>query len=177
MPDLALPWIQGDSTPEDEHGDNACNIYDEDSGGNLIAECENPETTAFIVKAVNCHEELLEALKAVTKGVLLILHIYTNSVRNINEHSKPSPKRNGNNMKTPKFAGPITKPKPIKKTHITKKEYQKTKASMIDKALNKFFAGMKLLLILSAFCLLEYETHAAKVSYITGANYFQVLGR
>ncbi len=61
--DLMIPWVQGDNTPEDEHGNNACCIYDEDSAGNKIADCINPETAAFIVRAVNAHEELLNALQ------------------------------------------------------------------------------------------------------------------
>jgi hypothetical protein len=46
-------------------------------------------------------------------------------------------------MKTqPKYSG-TTKPKPAKKTHITKKEYQRTQAQAIDKNLDKFFAVKK----------------------------------
>lgn len=44
-------------------------------------------------------------------------------------------------MKTPKFAGPLRKKKQPKKTHITKKEYRRTKAVDVDKSLNLLFKG------------------------------------
>lgn len=61
--DLMLPWVQGDSTPGDSMGDNACNIYDEESGANLIAKCDMPETAAYIITVVNAHSDLLRSLK------------------------------------------------------------------------------------------------------------------
>lgn len=46
-------------------------------------------------------------------------------------------------MKTAKFAGPLAKKKPVKKTHITKLEYQHTKAKSVQQSLDKLFKGVK----------------------------------
>ncbi len=84
---LMLPWVTGDSTPDDEEGDNALNIYDEDSGGNLIAECINPETADYIVRAVNAHEAMLEALKEAEKIIRVARQYFPKSTRNSDKFS------------------------------------------------------------------------------------------
>lgn len=65
------PWVCGDESDPNQCG----NIYSHDATGSIIASCvdfiyaprdksEQNANAAFIVKAVNCHDELVAALKA-----------------------------------------------------------------------------------------------------------------
>lgn len=54
-----VPWFLTD-------GHNAGNIWASIDGDKLIIANASAEDAAFIVKAVNCHDDLLEALRRVT---------------------------------------------------------------------------------------------------------------
>lgn len=64
------PWVCGDESDPNQRG----NIYSHDATGSIIASCkdfiyaprdesEQNANAAFIVKACNCHDELVTALK------------------------------------------------------------------------------------------------------------------